>query len=284
MHVIARVARSLTSVSMRITLVRPTFVHRASAALAGLAVVQAAGASRLCAQRSPPGGVQPGAPAGQVGPAASRLPRLLDAAGAGSGGRPREQGDRGGSGWSAADGWSMGRPTGASGHERARRSARRVQPLIVFVSPYASVYATSSAGCGWVGAAASCTAPPAPVAVDSAARRAVRTKVIEVTPAAHAVRAAVGASALTVAVDWLRDGLLRLRWDGGGDATVREVELVVADSARRVLASQRVHAAPYTAVFVRHARTSMVGVSVLRTDGTSTLTLTPLGPPPERRD
>ncbi len=262
---------------MRFPVDRPTFARRASAALATLVIVQAAGASRLCAQRPQSGGVQPGAPVGPVGPPAARLPRLLDG-GAGPHGRRFGEGGLGGWGWPAADGWSVGQPTRASGHERARHSARRVQPLIVFVSPYASVYATSSAGCGWMGAAASCAAASAPAGADSAARRAVRTKVIEVTPAARAATADA-----TVAVEWLRDDVLRLRWSGG-DPTVREVELVIADSARRVLASQRVHAAPYTAVFARDARTALVGVGVLRTDGTSTLTLAPLGPPPEGHD
>jgi hypothetical protein len=113
----------------------------------------------------------------------------------------------------------------------------------------------------------------------------MRTKVIEVTPGAGVAPAAAAPTApvATVAVDWLRDDVLRLRWDGG-DPTVREVELVIADSARRVLASQRVHAAPYTAVFARDGRTALVGVSVLRTDGTSTLSLAPLGTRPEPRD
>jgi hypothetical protein len=86
-----------------------------------------------------------------------------------------------------------------------------------------------------------------------------------------------------VTVEFLRDDVLRLRWNGG-DSTVREVELVVADSARRILASQRVHAPPYTAVFARDARTALVGVRVLRADGTSTLTLAPVDAAAPRRD
>ena len=265
---------------MRIPDGNPAFARgAAAAALATLAVMTPVGASRLGAQRPQSGGAQvaPGAPS------PSRLPRLLDG-GAAPVGRPGAQARRSGWGAPTQDGWWSGRPVDATEHEGARRRPRRVQPLVVFVSPYASVYATSSSGgCGWIGAA-SCTAPSAPVDVDSTARRAVRTKVIEVTPAASAAPATSAARAeATLAVDWLRDDVLRLRWSGG-DPTVRAVELVVADSARRVLASQRVHEAPYTAVFARDARTSLVGVSVLRTDGTSTLSLTPLGMRPAPRD
>ena len=263
---------------MHTAFLRSPIVLRAIATVAALVFVHAASATGLRAQGGGSGGVRISIPTAPR--ATSRgLPRLLD------GGHPaghvseRPGGD--GWGWPSSDGWSMGWSADAVAHHGVRRSPRRVQPLIVFVSPYASVYATSSAlaNCGWTGAAASaCAAASAGTEVDTVVRRAVRTKVIEVTPTAR-----VASTTAMVTVDWLRDDVLRLRWTGG-DSTVREVELVVADSARRVLASQRVHAAPYTAVFARDARTALVGVSVLRTDGTSTLSLAPLGAPPVRRD
>ena len=261
---------------------RSPTVLRAPVMIAALAVVHAASTTGLDAQSGGVGGVRisvPTAPRATAG----GLPRLLD--GGHRAGHAGEPYGSAGWGWPSSDGWSTGWSTGwsagAVSHDRARHSPRRVQPLIVFVSPYTSVYATTSslAGCGWTSAVAPpCAAASARVDVDTAARRAVRTRVIEVTPAAR-----VASTRESVTVDWLRDDVLRLRWTGG-DSTVREVELVVADSARRVLASQRVHGAPYTAVFARDARTALVGVSVLRADGTSTLSLAPLGTPPVRRD
>jgi hypothetical protein len=79
-------------------------------------------------------------------------------------------------------------------------------------------------------------------------------------------------------VEWLRDGLLRLRWTGAEPAPA-EVALVVADAERRVVATQRVQRAPYTAVFEWRAGLTFVGASVVRADGSSTLTLVPLGDP-----
>jgi hypothetical protein len=86
--------------------------------------------------------------------------------------------------------------------------------------------------------------------------------------------AAVDASGLSA--ELLRDRLLRVRWRGD-DSTVRDVTLVVADSARRVLAAQTVREAPYTAVFDRGARVAYVGVTLVREDGVSATVLVPLG-------
>jgi hypothetical protein len=46
------------------------------------------------------------------------------------------------------------------------------------------------------------------------------------------------------------------------------------------VATQRVQRAPYTAVFEWRAGLAFVGASVVRADGSSTLTLVPLGEPP----
>jgi hypothetical protein len=248
--------------------------------MASLLFAHAAGAPPLRAQERVPGSVRIGAPSVPSAASAARLPRLLEGGPATTraGGRPAG----GEQGWGAPFGWSPGWSGGAAGmHPTPRRPARRVQPLVVFVWPYASVYASSSAlaGCTSTSAViASCATAAPRTDDDTVARRAVRTKVIEVAPAPDA-----HAGPATVAVEFLRDDVLRLRWTGG-DSTVREVELVVADSARRILASQRVHAPPYTAVFARDARTALVGVSVLRADGTSTLSLAPVATATPRRD
>jgi hypothetical protein len=135
-----------------------------------------------------------------------------------------------------------------------------VQPLVIVVSPSGPVYSSSYA-----------------TSLGDTERVPARTKVIDVAPPP-------GPDATDkspVVVEWLRDGMLRLRWTGG-DAAPREVALIVADTARQVLAAQRVLGAPYTAIFERRAGLAFVGVSVVRADGSSTLTLVPLGESPPR--
>jgi hypothetical protein len=179
---------------MRTAAPRAPIVLRASATLASLLLAHAAGASLLGAQERAAGGARLGAPSVPSAASATRLPRLLGGPPATApAGRPPDGGgwgDRGWGdrGWGAPYGWAFGWSGTAPGmHPNPRRPAHRVQPLVVFVSPYASVYATSAAlaGCAWGSAAIAPCATSAPRSDDdTVARRAVRTKVIEVTPPA----------------------------------------------------------------------------------------------------
>ena len=203
-----------------------------------------------------------------------RLPRLL----------PAPQRPYGRDAWGHAP-WGWSRPPLPIG--QPAYGVRHVQPLVILVSPYGSVYTTSSyttssytTACTTSSGERAIADPAlAPCAADAdpgdALSPAVRPRVIDVAPAV----APDGVAAPPVVVEWLRDGLLRLRWTGAEPAP-REVALVVADASRQVVATQRVERAPYTAVFERRAGLAYVGASVVRADGSSTLTLVPLGVPP----
>jgi hypothetical protein len=215
---------------------------------------------------------QRGAPLPRVAPplpaTTGRLPRLL----------PAPQRPYGRDAWGYGPrGWS--RPALPIG--RPAYGVRHVRPLVVLVSPYGSVYTTSSY-------AASCStysggrvigdpalAPCADAGGDElgdALSPAIRPRVIDGVPPNES-------AAAPVAVEWLRDGLLRLRWTGAEPAP-SAVTLVVADAERQVVATQRVQRAPFTAVFEWRTGLTFVGASVVRADGSSTLTLVPLGDPP----
>ncbi|HEU4629147.1 MAG TPA: hypothetical protein VFS08_05355 [Gemmatimonadaceae bacterium] len=97
------------------------------------------------------------------------------------------------------------------------------------------------------------------------------------------VRGAPGVPAPTLTVEMPADSLLRVRW-AGDDRGVVEVALLVADAARRVLATQSVLDPPYTALFDRPARAAYAGVTLTYADGASMTILQPLAPPARPRD
>ncbi len=243
---------------------------------------------------------------GQVG--GGRLPVLVDGSALPTGaspvrpGRlepwPELRGRLAGSG-TTLGGWGTGVWPGDAGYGvvgpglAARTRHRPVRPLVIVVPPGLGVFGAYGYGydayaygaTGW-GVAAGAVAPPAgrrrapdPEDADAADADApdgapARTRVYTPepdAPAAGASRADVPAPT----AERLPGGLLRLRWAGDAGAA-RAVTLVVADSARRVLAAQTVAEAPFTAVFERGARVAFVGATVVWADHSSTTTLVPL--------
>jgi hypothetical protein len=157
-------------------------------------------------------------------------------------------------------GWTGGWTGGV-----ARRRLRPITPAVIVVGPWlgGSYYGTTSSA-AYVGGDALA------VPEDGGEPRPPRTKVIDAAPAPVAHATSIVAEPL--------DGgaLLRLRWTGAAPIA-GPVTLVVADSARRVLAAQQVREAPFTAVFDRAGRVAYVGVTAERPDGVTTTTLVPLG-------
>ncbi len=214
--------------------------------LAGVAASIAATPTAARAQRPTP-------------PASTVLPRLVPPA-ADASSRPAAP-------WPGArpapgDGWSAPLPYGSwpdpwGPPSAGGRLPRRVRPVLIVVGP-ALAWST--------GAHATGAHPPSDAVPPDSGRRAPGTRVIEVGRPARP-------DADALAAEPLGGGLLRVRWSGDGGA--RGVTLFVADSARRVVAAQTVHAPPFTAVFDRGAGAAFVGATVARADGGSTTTLVP---------
>jgi hypothetical protein len=75
-------------------------------------------------------------------------------------------------------------------------------------------------------------------------------------------------------LEQLGDSLVRLRWNGDV-GRVREISFVLADSARRILATQTVRAEPFTAIFDASRFAAFYGMTLIRADGVITTTLVP---------
>ncbi len=174
------------------------------------------------------------------------------------------------------------------GYGPGRRTAR---PRVIVVEPYGaygygaygygaydtyfgSGYTTGSYGSGYTGS----YAPPSTRPVESQVDEETTDVDDEYEPPAPTrvlVVPAATPAAASIAVERVAGSLIRLRWTGH-EAGVREVALVVADASRRVLATQTVREAPYSAVFENAGRVAFVGTTVVRADGVSTMTLVPL--------
>lgn len=231
-----------------------------------------------------------------AGPAAAgaqppRTPQPVGGEGDARGGLPQLESGRGdpygplpGSSWPGAGrgGYDAGWPTpwpaagssgsGVPGIVGGGRPRPHVRPVVIVVG---SIFGLPYWGDGLAGSGGFWgRAPGGAQPVDAAPRaaRVARTRVIEVGPAAAPDAAPPAAGSITA--EPVGDGMLRVRWAGGA-ADAREVTLVVADSARRVVAAQTVYAAPFAAVFDRAAEVAFVGVTVVRADGGSTTTLVP---------
>jgi hypothetical protein len=196
------------------------------------------------AQPAPSGGLPRLLEAGSLQPAGSPAPTAV--AGAGWGGP-------------AAVPWRPGLPD--------RPAHRAPRPLVIVVG---SAFAAPWWDSGVVA--------PAPVPPAAHGARVAPTRVIEVAPASRlpgdgtSGRVPNDTPETALHTEPLGGGLLRVRWTGGGGP----VTLLVADSARRVLAEQTVAAAPFTAVFEGAARVAFAGVRAERSDGGTTTTLVPI--------
>jgi hypothetical protein len=179
-------------------------------------------------------------------------------------------------------------------HERRGSSfggRRRSRPVVILVAPYdgygyapgdyqgrsfgTSRYNTSGYGSAttttYTGSYAPLTGTEQPERADTTYVRYEPGAPANATNATRVASPAV----ISLAAERLTSARLRLRWTGR-EPGVREVTLVVADASRRVLATQTVRSAPWSAVFDNAARVVFLGTTVLRADGVSTTTLVPI--------
>ena len=175
---------------------------------------------------------------------------------------------RGSRAWAGGGRWRTA-PFGFPHSWRGRRPATSFCWFDGFIgSPF-------SAPLCWPGAATFGFALPIPVYVDVPVyggavpaveeRRAGRSKIIDVTGSSgdRSLRAtSVG------------DSIVRVTWTGEARGA-EEISLFIADSEQRVLVTQTVREAPYTALFETASGIAFVGVSVLYEDGVRTTTLVP---------
>ena len=173
--------------------------------------------------------------------------------------------------------------------DRRHDGGHRSRPVVIVLSPYGDAYVPDgSYDRGSIvrgydthafGSASTTTytgsyAPGAshvafPVGADTTYVRYVPT------PPANAPEMPSPAAVTSLAAERIGGSMLRLRWTGH-EPRVREVTFVVADAARRVLATQTVRAAPWSAVFDNGTRIAFLGTTVVHTDGVSTPTLVPI--------
>jgi hypothetical protein len=222
------------------------------------------------------GGAPRGGPYGSAGGARGGLPRLVTP-GYGTHGRGFGAPWRTYDPWCTAcwprSPWSPFNPAFDWPLAGVRRRASIVRPRVIVAVPAVPAYGVGfyETPFAYDAVAAADVGSPGELVTVEGERRVGRSKVIDVGPTS-----APAADALTVErIDRGGAPMLRLRWSGD-DETVREVQLVVADSSRRVLAVQRVMSTPYTAVFDGAQRVAFVGVTLVHDDNVSTTTLIPV--------